>query len=213
MAATAAGFLAERLAKASAVPAEQRTADVRAFIETCRLQAELAEELGLPEDVDITSERDLPDLSGRWSSAAALRFVRSHLISCGATLRQNPQLYGFAAYNLYTRTSFGATGTLPSDLGHELTVLLEGDPGLETFAILAAGLPGVKTDRGWEAGECENIIITVALNSQLPQVYLLLSECRAPEDEQQRGGAPAAASRAAPAPERACCATAATDFL
>ena len=51
-------------------------------------------------------------------------------------------------------TSYGRTGTLPSDLGHELKELLEGDPSLEMFAILAAGLPGVTNDRGWEAGEC-----------------------------------------------------------
>ena len=37
------GFLADRLAKASAVPAERRSTEVCAFIETCQLQAELVE--------------------------------------------------------------------------------------------------------------------------------------------------------------------------
>ena len=79
MAAPPAGFLAERLAKASAVPAEQRSADVRAFIETCQLQAELVEELGLPEILDDTQE--LCELGRQWTGAPALKMVRSHFIS------------------------------------------------------------------------------------------------------------------------------------
>ena len=72
-----AGFLAGRLAKASAVPAEQRSADVRAFIETCQLQAELAAELGLPE---VAGLNVLMGLRSRWSAAPALKLVRSHTL-------------------------------------------------------------------------------------------------------------------------------------
>lgn len=43
-----AGFLQERLAAAKAIPLERRTPDVSAFIETCRLQQEVAEALELP---------------------------------------------------------------------------------------------------------------------------------------------------------------------
>ena len=111
------------------------------------------EELGLPEVVDL---RGWKDYWGRWTAAPALKLVRSHLVSPGAPLMHVPHLHVFATHAVYLRTSFGATGTLPHDLGHELTeLLLEGDPGLETFAILAAGLPGVKKSCGWEAGECE----------------------------------------------------------
>ena len=151
MTAPTAGFLADRLAKASAVPAEQRSADVRAFIETCRLQAELLEELGLPES-SSGDFHEWRDSCGRWTAALALKLVRSHFISPGSPLRHSPQLLDFAAYNVLMRTSFGRTGTLPHDLGHEATELLEGDPGLKTFAILAAGLPGLRKDRGWGRG-------------------------------------------------------------
>ena len=149
-----AGFLADRLAKASAVPAEQRSADVRAFIEICRLQAELVEELGLSEfEGDPQVWRDS---WSRWTAAPALKLLRSHFISPGEPLRHSPQLHNFAACNVYMRTSFGRTGTLPHDLGHEATELLEGDPrarpNLETFALLAAGLPAVNTD-DWGRGE------------------------------------------------------------
>ena len=150
-----AGFLADRLAKASAVPAEQRSADVRAFIETCRLQAELVEELGLPETVS-DEYHEWTDCYSRWTAAPALKLLRSHFISPGEPLRHSPQLHNFAACNVYMRTRFGRTGTLPHDLGHEATELLEGDPrarpSLETFALLAAGLPAVNTD-DWGRGE------------------------------------------------------------
>ena len=140
-------FLAERLAKASAVPAEQRSADVRAFIETCRLQAELVEELGLPEVID--DDAVIKGLQSRWSAAPALKLLRSHLVSpSGSLLRHLFQLHQFATAVVYMSTSSGASGTLPSDLGRELMELLERDPSLETLAILAAGLPGVEKDRG-----------------------------------------------------------------
>ena len=150
MAAPAPGFLAERLAKASAVPAEQRSADVRAFIETCRLQAELVEELGLPEVLD---ESILVALWTRWSAAPALKLVRSHFVSPGGTpLMHPPQPHHLSVIVVYNRISFGRTGTLPSDLGRELTELLEGDPSLEMLAVLAAGLPSVEKERGWGRG-------------------------------------------------------------
>ena len=153
MAAPPAGFLAERLAKASAVPAEQRSADVRAFIETCALQAELAEELGLPEDFSGTL-LEWRECWGRWSTAAALKLARSHFVSPSSFfLLHAPQVHDFATYNLYVRTSWGRTGTFPSDLGRELAGLLGDDPGLHAFAILAAGLPGAMRGRGWERGE------------------------------------------------------------
>ena len=148
-AAATTGFLAERLAKATAVPAEQRSTDVRAFIETCRLQAELVEELGLPEAIDGNV---LGELWSRWSAAPALKLARSHFVGSGAPLFHSPQLLAFAANMLYGRTSFGPTGTLPSDLGRELTELLEGDPSLESFAILAAVLPASDSKRGWGRG-------------------------------------------------------------
>ena len=74
---------------------------MRAFIETCRLQAELAEELGLPDLDQVTSKRESVDLCGRWSAAPALKLLRSHFISPGVTLKQNPELHHFAAFNLY----------------------------------------------------------------------------------------------------------------
>ena len=147
------GFLEDHLAKASAIPAEQRSADVRAFIETCRLQAELAEELGLP----VALDDDFPEWSdscGGWTAAPALKLVRSHFVIPSTPLvTRAQQLYHFAAYGVFMRTSFRRNGDLPSDLGHELVELLERDPGLETFAVLAAGLPGVKEEaRGWGRG-------------------------------------------------------------
>ena len=144
MAEPTAGFLAERLAKASAVPPEQRSADVRAFIETCQLQTELVEELGLPEVIDKTVLEGLWD---RWTAAPALKLVRSHMVSAcsGRPLQHTPQLHTLATIKLHVCAS---TGTDPSNLGPALTDLLEGDPGLETFAILAAGLPFMKLDRG-----------------------------------------------------------------
>ena len=84
-----AGFLAERLAKASALPSEQRSADVRTFIEVCRLQAELVEELGLP---SVLSVDVFNGLRGRWSAAPALKLVRSHFICIGKPLMADPQL-------------------------------------------------------------------------------------------------------------------------
>ena len=149
MAAPGIGFLAERLAKAEAVPAEQRSADVRAFIETCRLQAELVEELGLPAVIDNTV-LGLQTLS-RWSAHAAhaLKLVRAHIVGLAI---HKPQLNEFATTVLLMCTSYGRTGTMPSDLGHELTGLLELNPNLEAFALLAAGLPGVLEDRGWGRG-------------------------------------------------------------
>ena len=150
MAAPHPGFLAERLAKVQAVPAEQRGADVRAFIETCRLQADLAEELGLPEVVYTGEWRDY---WGRWSAAPALKLFRSHFISPrGDPLMHSPQLQVSAFESVHKRTSYGRTGTLPVDLGRELVELLERDPSLETLAVLAAGLPGVEQGRGWERG-------------------------------------------------------------
>ena len=128
MAEQTSGFLAERLAKASAVPAEQRSADVRAFIEICRLQAELVEELGLSEfEGDPQVWRDS---WSRWTAAPALKLVRSHFISLGTPLMSVLSLHSFATFNVYARTSYGLTGTFPSDLGQEMTELLEGDPGL-----------------------------------------------------------------------------------
>ena len=150
--AATADFLAGRLAKASAIPAEQRSADVRAFIETCRLQEELLEELRLPKFVSLDT-----DVLSRWSAVPALKLVRSHFISPSGPIPHSPELRGFASYSIYMRTSFGCTGILPSDLGHELTELLEADPSLETFAILAAGLPGVRDEQqDWRAGECQD---------------------------------------------------------
>ena len=109
------GFLAERLAKASAVPAEQRSADVRAFIETCRLQAELVEELGLPEVFNCSSQIDA--LASRWTAGPALKLVRSHSISHCSRLEHCPQLQRFAYNMMLVYTSFRPTGTLPTDLG------------------------------------------------------------------------------------------------
>ena len=153
-----AGFLADRLAKASAVPAEQRSADVRAFIETCRLQVELAEELGLTELFDDEAFEDVLD---RWSAAPALRLVRTHLLGpVGAPLVSAPALHVAATNILYAHTSWRDTETLPSDLGHEWAELLKGDPSLEMFATLAAGLPGVKKDRGWERGADTCILVS-----------------------------------------------------
>ena len=153
------GFLAERLAKAAAVPAEQRGADVRAVIETCALQTELAEELGLPE---VVSPTVIMERWSRWSAAPALKLARSHLLSPGGnTLLHSPQLHTFATYFLYLRTSYGRTGTLPIDLGPELAELLERDPSLETLAVLAAGLPCVHKDRGWERGESEHAMASL----------------------------------------------------
>ena len=103
-----AGFLATRLAKAEAVPAEQRSADVRAFIETCRLQAELLEELGLPE----SSSRNLhewKDFCGRWTAAPAMKLVRSHFIIPSTPLKHSPALHSFAGYTALMRTSSGRT--------------------------------------------------------------------------------------------------------
>ena len=98
----AAGFLAERLAKASAVPAEQRSADVCALIESCALQAELVEELALP---DRTDDLDAA-VWRRWSPAAPLKLVRSHFVSPSSCfLDLSPQLQTFATFNLYQRTS------------------------------------------------------------------------------------------------------------
>ena len=145
MAGMATGFLAERLAKATAIPAEQRSADVRAFIETCRLQEEVVEELRMPEVLDANV---LEGLLSRWSVAAALKLIRSHFVSLGgSTLKHAPQLHTFALTMLHLRTRLEATGNRPSDRAHELTELLEGDPSLETFATLA-GLPSVKKERG-----------------------------------------------------------------
>ena len=141
-----AGFLAERLAKAAAVPADQRSPDVRAFIETCRLQAELMEELGHPDMASVMESGN--SFFGQWLAAPALKLGRSHLVSPGVPLLYAPELHYLATNSLYNRTSFASTGTLPSDLCHELAELLEGDPGLEAFAILAAGLPGVKNRPG-----------------------------------------------------------------
>ena len=144
-----AGFLAGRLAKASAVPAEQRGADVRAFIESCALQAELAEELALPEGIGNWDAAVWP----RWTAAAALKLVRSHFVSpSSAVLAHSPQVLYFAIYSLYQRTSWGRTGECPADLGRELAELLAEEPGLQVLAYLAAGICGVSNDRGWETG-------------------------------------------------------------
>ena len=206
MAAQPAGFLAERLAKASAVPAEQRSADVRAFIETCRLQTELAEELGLPEVID---RNVIEGLRSRWTAAPALKLVRSHLVSVygGSPLEHTPQLYDLATAMVYAHAS---TGTFLSELGPALTDLLEGDPGLETFAISAAALPAIKRDRG----ESLFFMETHVLCKQPQDTGLCcLPECRALKDIQQRCGPHAAAGRAAPAPERARRAAAAAGLL
>ena len=146
-----AGFLADRLAKASAVPAEQRSADVRAFIETCQLQAELVEELELPATINLNNDV-VVRLWSRWTAAPALKLVRSHFISPGPPLMHSPHLNGFASLYVLLRVRLQNNEYLPSNLGHELTELLEGDPSLETFAILAAGLPSLKKDRGWGGG-------------------------------------------------------------
>ena len=153
MAAPTAGFLAERLAKAEAVPAEQRSADVRAFIETCRLQAELVEELGLPEVVDVNVVKGLRsrDRLTTWSAARSLKLVRSCFVSLSGPLMHTEQLHQLALCNVYMRTSSRRTGTFPPDMP-ELTELLEGDPSLETFAVLAAGLPAAETGSGLARG-------------------------------------------------------------
>ena len=147
MAGATSGFLAERLAKATAIPAEERSADVRAFIETRQLQAELAElaeELGLPEVIDGNTLEVLQDW---WTAAPALKLVRSHLVSVlgGQPLEHTPQVHDLAVIMLCVRAS---TGNDPSDLGPALTDLLERDPGLETFAISAAALPVIEPNCG-----------------------------------------------------------------
>ena len=136
---------------------------MRAFIETCRLQAELAEELELPEVADLNV---VAGLRSRWSCAAALKLVRTHVISPGAPVLHFPELHHLATTMLFMRTSYRRTGIFPSDLGHELTELLEGDPGLEMFAVLAAGLPVVRKDRDWGRGATIQRIHAHTLRSQ-----------------------------------------------
>ena len=206
MAAPPAGFLAERLAKASALPAEQRSADVRAFIETYQLQTELAEELGLPEVISIDV---VVGLRSRWSAAPALKLVRSHLVSlCGGEpLQHTPHLHNLAAMMLTMRAS---TGFFQGDLGPALTELLEGDPGLEKFAISAAGLPRKKPDHGESLFFMET---QAGVQAAADTGLCCLPGRRAPKDVQQRGGAHAAAGRAGPAPERARRAAAAAGLL
>ena len=128
MAGQTAGFLAERLAKARVIPAEQRSADVRAFAKTCRLQAELVEELGLPSEV--LGDNISHELVHRWSTAPALKLARSHFVGSGLPLDHSPPLHEFATISLYVRTSLVKTGYPPRDLRQELTELLEGDPSL-----------------------------------------------------------------------------------
>ena len=125
---------------------------MRAFIETCQLQEELLEELGLPEDDSDTSQWN--EFWDRWTAAPALKLVRSHFISPVGPLMHAPALYLFAMQSVYKRTSYGHTGTLPHDMGLELMQLLGGDPSLHTLAILAAGLPIARKDNGWGRGAC-----------------------------------------------------------
>lgn len=159
MAGHTAGFLTERLAKATAIPAEQRSADVRAFIESCQLQAELVEELRLPEV--MSAGTDVREFMGRWSAAPALKLVRSFLISPSAgPLMHACPLHRLAMLDIFNdatvQIKIEGTGYYPLDLGRKLLELLEREPRLEMLAILAAGLPGViKEDRVCRKGKWE----------------------------------------------------------
>ena len=50
------GFLQARLAAAAAIPVERRSSDVSAFLESCRLQREVADALVLPASLSGTSD-------------------------------------------------------------------------------------------------------------------------------------------------------------
>ena len=85
-----AGFLQERLAVAKALPYERRTPDVSAFIETCRLQQEVADALDLP--ARLTTQVD-----PQWTCALALKFARALYVDEGQqALAWSPRLHEYA---------------------------------------------------------------------------------------------------------------------
>ena len=156
------GFINARLAAAAAIPPEQRSADVAAFIEYCQLQQEVLEASEAP--------------GYTWQCTDALKLVRAEYISPGGVLFYSQKLLASVAqrFCLLVRGHMDANNYdcdgqawRPGGLGQAILRALQQDPQLVTWATVAASMDIVYLDKD-RAGMVDMASEAVVMLQQSP---------------------------------------------
>ena len=137
-------LLEERLAKAAALPPDQRSPEVAAFIECAALQAETAQLLAQRPPRSVAARRQ------HWL-LISLKIVRSHCLSPGqGPLGYRPSALKVACDRLFELCEM-PSDSISNSRAAAITALLQRDSNLDTLLRVAAGL-GVARLEGDEAG-------------------------------------------------------------
>ena len=146
--APAADFIHARLAAATALSPERRSADVAAFIECCALQREVLAALKAP--------------GGRLSCVDVLKLARSQLFGTNAPLLYAPEVQQAAVDGLFRL--LGGEGSL----GQQVMACLRGDTRLVTVASVIAGLQVYRTTARMDASVLPMLNEALALMLKSP---------------------------------------------